>query len=109
MGHRMSGERERRGADVPIVLTGFVRPNDVPSFCRDGADFWVETIGWHKHVRVVGADAEASRQLLAAASSDEARVVCGHLRRGAVPGCDLLEVHAVDRVEAFVRRHSEAA
>lgn len=109
MGHRVSGEREQREADVPIVLTGFVRPNDVPSFCRDGADFWVETVGWHKHVRVSGADAEASRQLQEAAASDRAWVVCGHLRHGAVPGCDLLEVHTVDRVDAFVRRRSEAA
>lgn len=108
MGHRMSGERERHAAEVPIVLNGVVRPNDVPSFCRDGADFWVETVGWHKHVRVAAADAEASSQLQNSAASGEACVVCGHLRRGTVPGCDLLEVYAVEPMEPY-RRRSEAA
>jgi hypothetical protein len=109
MGHPMSGDREPGRIDVPVVLTGYVRPNNVPSFCRDGADFWVETVGWHRHVRVTGADSEASRQLQQAAASDRAWVVCGCLKRGPVPGCDLLEVQTVERVEPFFRRRSEAA
>lgn len=108
MGHP-TGHRERSEREVPIVLTGYVRPNDVPSFCRDGADFWVETVGWHRHVRVSSAADEVAGQLTAAAESGEAKVVSGHLRRGPVPGCDMLEVHAVQPVEDFIRRRDEAA
>lgn len=99
-----SGENQRRGRsapDIAIVLTGYVRPNDVPSFCRDGADYWVETVGWHRHVRVCAAGPEAARLLAEASGGSKARVVCGQLKRGPVPGCDLLEVHAVHPVAEF--------
>jgi len=109
MSHRQDRLRQRIEADVPIVLTGYVYPNEQPSFCRDGADFWVETVGWRRHVRVCAADAEAAYGLSQAAHREEARVISGHLKRGPVPGCDLLEVHAVEPVEAFVGRRSAAA
>lgn len=110
MAHRLKDRPTKRIAkDVPIVLTGYVRPNDMPSFCRDGADYWVETVGWHKHVRVCAADAEAARGLTEAVRTEDAWVISGHLKRGPVPGCDLLEVYAIDPVETFLRGRAVAA
>jgi|GEM_PF-5986873 len=109
MAYRVNGsERKRIAHDVPIVLTGYVRPNDMPSFCRDGADYWVETVGWHKHVRVCAANEEASCGLAEAVSTGDAWAISGLLKRGPIPGCDLLEVYAVDPVDWIVQRWARA-
>lgn len=94
---------------VPIVLTGYVHRHDVPSFCRDGADFLLETVGWHRRVRVASGEPATVRGLDRAAEEGEAVVVSGSLRRGAAPGCDLLEVHGLYRVEQFVPNASADA
>lgn len=109
MSQRQGHLRQRIETDVPIVLNGYVYPNDQPSFCRDGADFWVETVGWRRHVRVCAADPEAALALSQAAQHGDARVLSGHLKRGPVPGCDLLEVHAVEPLEILSSRRAVAA
>lgn len=105
----MTQEMERDAQQVPIVLTGYVYANDAPAFCRDEADFWIETVGWSRKVRVRAADGTAHSKLTAAQGEGEAAVVSGWLRRGRAPGSDLLEVYQVDPVSSFVRRQTEAA
>lgn len=110
MSQRQGQLRQRIETDAPIILNGYVYANEQPSFCRDGADFWIETVGWRRHVRLCAADPETALALGQAAQHGEVRVVSGHLKRGLVPGCDLLEVHAVlESADIFSSRRAAAA
>jgi hypothetical protein len=95
--------------EIPVFLTGTIHPNDAPPFCREGADFYIQTEPIPFQLRLRPRDGACGRQLAQAAASGERVVVRGVSRRDERPGCDHIEVHGVHPVTSFGDRSSTAA